>query len=262
MPRSERRPRLAGGFDCGRLWNAWNLRLRSVLNDGVALRLSRTGRGMGCDGLVRPPRKVSGHVRRLAVPSARQPELFDPASHPRPCRWNRLWRAAAAPTISARLKSSRPTREVVKLFGQRRLQYRNIFLAGSDVLRLPSETVTAYLETITRGALCAQAGESGEASESSPRLEAVHAFLDNLALPGLPWRNGGSIVRIRLRRVILGVESGDPTIRGLYRKTWANDDLVALVSDLKQADLAVGVMVLVDAGGPNMPQATSPPRPS
>lgn len=157
---------------------------------------------------------------------------------------------AAAPYYQRTIEEfATHTREVVKLFGQRRLQYRNIFLAGSDVLRLPSETVTAYLETIARSALCAGAGESGEASEPSPRLEAVHAFLDNPAGPRPSVEEWRKYRQNQLRRVILGVESGDPTVRGLYRKAWANDDLIALVSDLKQADLAVGVMVLVDAGG-------------
>lgn len=141
------------------------------------------------------------------------------------------------------------TREVVKLFGQRRLQYRNIFLAGSDVLRLPSEAVATFLETIARSELCVPSGEVRDFSEPSPRLEAVHAFLDNMAPPRPSVEQWRTYRQLQLRRVVLGVESGDPTVRGLYRKAWENRDLVALVSDLKQADLAVGLMVLVDAGG-------------
>ncbi|WP_406695335.1 hypothetical protein V5E97_30350 [Singulisphaera sp. Ch08] len=141
------------------------------------------------------------------------------------------------------------TREVVKLFGQRRLQYRNIFLAGSDVLRLPSEAVTGFLETIAQSELCAASGEMPGFTEPLPRLEAVHAFLDNPTRPRPTLEQWRTYRQLQLRRVIVGVESGDPTIREFYRRTWKNEDLIALVSDLKQADIAVGVMVLIDAGG-------------
>ncbi|SIO59420.1 hypothetical protein SAMN05444166_6045 [Singulisphaera sp. GP187] len=134
------------------------------------------------------------------------------------------------------------TREVAKLYGQRLLQYRTLFLAGSDVLRRPNDEIVALLETIARSELCATTGEA-------PRLEAVHAFLDNLASPRPTLEQWRTYRQLQLRRVTLGVESGDPTVRGLYRKAWENSDLVALVSDLKQADIAIGLMVLIDAGG-------------
>ncbi len=50
-------------------------------------------------------------------------------------------------------------------------------------------------------------------------------------------------------RISLGVESGDPDVRSLYDKSWTDDDLVAIVADLKSAGLGVSLLTLVGAGG-------------
>ncbi len=130
-------------------------------------------------------------------------------------------------------------RTVAELLGRRTLQSRSVFLGGGDVLRRPSGEVAAYLETV------AHVFPIGAAS----RLEGIHAFLDDPSALR-PDRETWRIFRgLHLSRVSLGVESGDPEIRALYRKAWANEDLVATVADLKAAGIGVGVLVLADAGG-------------
>src|SRR5262249_34882691 len=52
-----------------------------------------------------------------------------------------------------------------------------------------------------------------------------------------------------LVHVSLGVESGDPSIREGYGKTWSDDELRAIVSELKARDIRVSVLTLVGAGG-------------
>ena len=47
----------------------------------------------------------------------------------------------------------------------------------------------------------------------------------------------------------LGVESGDPGVRSLYRKSWNDDELRSTVAELKAAGLGVSVLTLVGAGG-------------
>jgi hypothetical protein len=143
-------------------------------------------------------------------------------------------------------------RAVARMLGQRVAQSRNVFLAGSDVLRRPVPDVAAYLETIAQvfpiepeaSRLRAQ-----DRTDDTPRLDGVHAFLDNPSAPRPARDDWKRFAALHLRRVSLGVESGDPATRRLYRKDWESADLIALVSDLKQAGLAVTVAVLVDAGG-------------
>jgi hypothetical protein len=138
------------------------------------------------------------------------------------------------------------------LLGRRLSQCRSLFLAGSDALRQPTETVAAYLETIAAFFPIdpkSARHRAGNAPDASPRLEGIDTFLDDFSAPRpdrAAWRRFRAL---HLRRVSLGVESGAPDVRALYRKDWKNDDLLAIVADLKDAGLGVGVLVLVDAGG-------------
>ena len=132
-------------------------------------------------------------------------------------------------------------RAVEALLGRRAEQARSLFLAGGDVLRQPADQVESYLETA--------AHVFRVRSTPDARLGGIDAFLDDLN-PGLPDRAAWSRFRERhLRRVSLGVESGDEVVRSRYGKTWRNEALRAVVADLKEAGLGVNLLVLVDAGG-------------
>jgi hypothetical protein len=149
--------------------------------------------------------------------------------------------------------------DVVRLMGRRLLQTRVAFLAGSDVLRRPAQDVTAYLETLGRMFQFDSASKASPTSpdDDSPCLEGVHVFLDDFSSPR-PDRELLAACRARhLLHVSLGVESGDPAVRESYKKTWKDDELRALVSDLKACDLRVSVLTLVDAGGAGHVKQTS-----
>ena len=109
----------------------------------------------------------------------------------------------------------------------------------------------AYLETLGRtfvfeSGLKANSVSSGD---DSPRLEGIHVFLDDFSSPR-PDRELLTACRARhLVHVSLGVESGDLSVREGYGKTWKDDELRELVSDLKACDLRVSVLTLVGAGG-------------
>ena len=129
---------------------------------------------------------------------------------------------------------------VSRLLGRRILQCRGVFLGGSDVLRRPADEVVGYLEAI-RGTF---AGDP----DASTRDE-VHAFLDDFSPPRPDARAFRRFQEHRLHRVSLGVESGDPSIRRLYGKSWADGDLADVVADIKGAGLALSLVVLAGAGG-------------
>lgn len=128
---------------------------------------------------------------------------------------------------------------VARLYGMRRAQCKGVFLAGSDVLRQPEAEVLGYLRLI------------GEVLGPTPAgsAEEVHAFLDDLSTPRPSrdaWRR---YAEQGLRRVTLGVESGAPEVRALYGRSWNDENLPTVVSDLKAAGIGVGLMTLVGAGG-------------
>ncbi len=160
--------------------------------------------------------------------------------------------ASEAHTRSA-AEFAQHAKDVARLWGRRLTQSRILFLAGSDVLHQPIEQIAAQLdasgqtfpiEPRTRGRAADRADE-----EDKPRFDGVHAFLDNFALPR-PDRAGWRELADRgLVRISLGVESGDPDVRSMYRKEWTDDELHATVAEAKAAGLGVSVLTLVGAGG-------------
>jgi hypothetical protein len=140
---------------------------------------------------------------------------------------------------------------VAELLGRRVLQSRLAFLAGSDVLRLPRETVNQYLETVGRAFQIEPRtrGVPSAAAESTLRLEGIHAFLDDFGDPR-PERAALRAYRQRhLVHVSLGVESGDSEVRRSLGKTWSDNDLRAVVADLRAAEIGLSLLTIVGAGG-------------
>ncbi len=145
-------------------------------------------------------------------------------------------------------------REVAALWGRRLSQSRVAFLAGSDVLRCPVDDIAAYLDAVRQAfpiqpKAASREADPAEMDSAAPRLEGIHAFLDDFTLPR-PDRTAWCEFAARgLVRLSLGVESGDPAVRAIYGKSWADEELRSCVADLKAAGLAVSLMTLVGAGG-------------
>jgi hypothetical protein len=140
--------------------------------------------------------------------------------------------------------------QVVRLFGRRLDQSRVVFLAGSDVLRLPPEHVVRCLDAICER-LPIRPGADDEADPTDgPSLDGAYVFLDDFSTP-LPGPEALASFRERhLLHVSLGVESGAPAIRRLYGRNWSDEDLRRFLADLRSAGLGVSFMTLVGAGGP------------
>ncbi|HMF38526.1 MAG TPA: hypothetical protein VKF17_17935, partial [Isosphaeraceae bacterium] len=141
--------------------------------------------------------------------------------------------------------------DVSRLVGRRLLQTRIAFLASGDVLRRPANDVMTYLEILGRAFTIAPRvkGQSEPALEDPPHIEGVYTFLDDFSAP---CPGPGALQAFRqhhLEHVTLGVESGDAGVRWLYHKSWCDDDLRTVVSDVKSAGIGLSVLTLVGAGG-------------
>jgi hypothetical protein len=144
-------------------------------------------------------------------------------------------------------------KDVAALWGQRLRQSRILFLAGSDVLHQPVESIATLLTTTgqtfpieprTRGSVPDRADD-----EVKPRFDGVHVFLDDFAAPR-PDRAGWRELAVRgLVRICVGVESGDLDVRRTYEKNWADEGLRKTISECKSAGLGVSVLTPVGAGG-------------
>jgi hypothetical protein len=157
------------------------------------------------------------------------------------------------PVVRSVAEVEEHARIVAELWGQRLLQSRSVFLAGSDVLCQPVETIARYLGAIARAfPIEAEAHGSPHShgrNDDAPRLDGVHAFLDHFARPrpnGDGWRE---LAIAGLSRVSLGVESGSRAVRSNYHKNWDDDALRSTVTECKAAGLGVSVLTLVGAGG-------------
>jgi radical SAM superfamily enzyme YgiQ (UPF0313 family) len=132
-------------------------------------------------------------------------------------------------------------------------------LAGADVLHQPVDQIVDYLSLIgstfpIEPRIRGKVSERDDAQET-PRFDGVHVFLDDFASP-LPDRAGWhELAASGLVRVSMGVESGDPTVREIYRKHWDDSALRVAVADCKAVGLGLSVLTLVGAGGSDRAEA-------
>ena len=134
---------------------------------------------------------------------------------------------------------------VARLLGRRLGQCRDLFVAGGDWLRRPLVELVDALGVIDR----TFPDPARPGGPESGRSHVVHAFLDDFR-PPLPGLDGWRRLRAsRLGRITLGIESGDPAVRGLFGKSWEERDLHSTVEAIKAAGIGLGLMVLVGAGG-------------
>ena len=146
---------------------------------------------------------------------------------------------------------------VSRLLGRRVAQCRGIFLGGADLLHRPVDEVVEWLAAINSVFPIGVRPNAGKPSlahwdDFVPSLGTVHAFLDDFSAP-LPDLEGWHRLQSNgLGRVTLGIESGDPAVRSSFGKDWDEARLRRTIDDLKAAEIGVGLVVLVGAGGREM----------
>ncbi len=150
---------------------------------------------------------------------------------------------------------------VAALWGRRVTQSRFVFVSGSDLLRQPVENVAGYLDVIRRTFPIAPLRRSEsrvrpKPDETGSGLAAAHALLDDFRPPKPDSAGWSELAKGGLGRVSLGVESGDPETRALFRKDYTEEDLMATVRDLKSAGIGISLLTLVGAGGLERARAT------
>jgi hypothetical protein len=146
---------------------------------------------------------------------------------------------------------SQHTERVARLLGRRLLQSRVAFLGGSDVLRRPPDQFMRFLEILADHLpISSDRSARTSADGDAAGLEGIHSFLDDFST-GLPGPEALRAYHDRhLVHVSLGVESGDARIRGLFGRSWTDEDLRRFVADLRSAGIGLSLMTLVGAGGP------------
>ena len=81
------------------------------------------------------------------------------------------------------------------------------------------------------------------------KLGGIFAFLDGFSGEKKSRDDYAQLARLGLKRVYIGLESGDPELLRLLKKPGHPADAITAVREMKAAGVAVGLVVLLGAGG-------------
>ena len=202
------------------------------------------------EALARLRRIVSTDARALTADAARYGKVYRPVGILPPdqylavvvqvtegCSWNACtfcefyratpFRVKTPADLSAHLGAIRD------YFGPSLALRRSVFLGDANALCVGHERLLPLLEAVSR--------------ELAPRP--LYSFLD-------AWTGGRksaaeyrAYARLGLRRVYVGLETGDPELLAWLNKPGSPEQALELVSRLHEAGIAAGVIVLLGAGG-------------
>ncbi len=142
---------------------------------------------------------------------------------------------------------------VVAFHGESLRARRSLFLGEANALTLPQEALVADLKLIGK-VFELPAAEEREVSASwwlghPRRFDGIGSFLDVFTGPRRTGQEWSELRHFGLRRVYIGLETGDDELLKWLRKPATVEAVRRCVSALKGAQLAVAVIVLLGAGG-------------
>jgi len=158
------------------------------------------------------------------------------------CHWNRCafctfyrdqpFRVKSLPELETHL------REVTAYLGEGLSLRRSLFLGEANALCLPTEDLVARLELVRRWFAADGASARG-----------MYAFLDVFTGRRKSAAEFDALRSRGLRRVYVGLESGDEELLRFLNKPQRPEHGLELVRALKAAGLSVGVIVMAGVGG-------------
>lgn len=144
-------------------------------------------------------------------------------------------------------------RDVVEFQGAGLRLRRSIFLGEANALTLPQRTMEAMLRVVNEQFELPQPDEPRTPASwwmgSEKRFDGIASFLDVFTGKSRSAAEFRQLRSLGLRRVYIGMESGDDALLKWLRKPASAGAMIRCVGDLKEAGVAVGVMVLIGAGG-------------
>jgi hypothetical protein len=146
-------------------------------------------------------------------------------------------------------------RAAMNFHGESLRARRSIFLGEANALTQPTSTLKDIFrvinETVELPAAEASSGEIGANwwLGSKTRFDGVSSFLDVFTNSRRTASDYREFRRAGLRRVYIGLESGDGKLLKWLKKPATPEAALRCVRQLKEADIIVGVIVLLGAGG-------------
>lgn len=143
--------------------------------------------------------------------------------------------------------------EAVAYHGKSLRSRRSIFLGEANALTLPQPVLVEMLRLVNEHVELPPAELSHVPAcwwlGSETRFDGVASFMDVFSGEPRSADDFAELRRLGLRRVYIGLESGDEALLKWLRKPAGPDAAARCVRALKEAGITVGVIVLIGAGG-------------
>jgi hypothetical protein len=161
------------------------------------------------------------------------------------CSWNRCTFCSFYRDRPFRIKSAPELREhiqqVRRLLGATIELRTSIFLGDANALITPQPRLCELLDVVRDEFDVGPAGSSAAMG--------LYSFLDIFGAERKSLANYQALHNYGMRRIYIGLETGDPELFAMLNKPGSPQACVEAVRLIKQAGIAVGVIILAGAGG-------------
>lgn len=150
----------------------------------------------------------------------------------------------------------RHVRAVREYFGEALAMRRSVFLGDANALIIPQPRLLELLRIVHEELLVAPAAATpataagnGAWPPQARHVDGIYSFLDLFSGRKKTWQDFAALCVGGLRRVYIGLETGDDELLRFLNKPATSAEAREVVLSLKRAGLHVGMIVLLGAGG-------------
>jgi radical SAM superfamily enzyme YgiQ (UPF0313 family) len=144
-------------------------------------------------------------------------------------------------------------REVKHYFGDALAMRHNVFLSDANALVTPQPRLLEFFDIIHEELPMSrrnyEAGDNGMGPHRPGQFDGIYAFLDLFSGQKKTWRDYAALRGWGLKRVYIGLETGDDELLRFLNKPATSEEARDIVMHLKRAGVSVGVIVLLGVGG-------------
>ncbi len=145
-------------------------------------------------------------------------------------------------------------RDVRAFFGGAIGLRKTIFLADANAIIIPQAELVPIFDAINAEFAIHPLGLAGDAlrdweAQHPIHFEGVYSFIDAFTTRRKPAHEYAELAARGLRRVYIGLETGDAELLRFLGKPNAPVEVIQLVDHVKAGGVAVGIIILAGAGG-------------
>jgi radical SAM superfamily enzyme YgiQ (UPF0313 family) len=145
-------------------------------------------------------------------------------------------------------------RDVRAFFGGAITLRKSIFLADANALVIPQEQLLPLFDAINADFELHPRGLDHDElkkweAQRPIHFDGVYSFIDAFTTRRKSSRDYADLAERGLRRVYIGLESGDTELLNFLGKPNSPDDVLQLICHVKAGGVAVGLIILAGAGG-------------